>query len=329
VDANTLYTVSETPPAGWTGPNIRGLCDGDGTFEVPLEPGETGTCVVQNVAEEQTATLVVTKECIGTDDGTLFTISVSGFGSDSYGCGDSQEFEIDAGVEYTVSETAPDGWEGPNIRGACDGDGTVTLDPDETGTCVVQNVAEELASVSASKACNPDADPAATFTFTLYDASDDSVVDTATVSCGDIASFEGLEDGEYYVLESAVDGFTQDATNCGDAGDPIVVDPDEDASCTITNIELDGAPPAAPVEPEVIIVEVQPEAQPPAAPVEQAPVAQVLGVTQVITPPNTGDGGLADSEHSRGFMTPLLMLAGVTGLVTALSVRRLRHLKRR
>jgi hypothetical protein len=279
------------------------------------------------VAEEQFATLIVTKECIGTNDGTLFTISVSSFGSDSYGCGDSQEFEVQAGVEYTVSETAPDGWDGPNIRGACDGDGSVTLEADETGTCVVQNVAEELASVSASKACNPGADPAATFTFTLYDASDDSVVDTATVSCGDIASFEGLEDGEYYVLESAVDGFDQDATNCGDAGTPIVVDPDEDASCTITNIEVEGAPPASVVEtPEITVVIV--EAQPPAAPVEQAPVAQVLGVTQVITPPNTGDGGLADSEHSRGFITPLLMLTGVAGLVTALSVARLRHLKR-
>jgi hypothetical protein len=191
-------------------------------------------------------------------------------------------------------------------------------------------VAEELASVSASKACNPDADPAATFTFTLYDASDDSVVDTDTVGCGDIASFEGLEAGDYYVLETEVVGFDQVASGCGDAGDPISVGADEDFSCTITNIEelaptvVEPAPPASVVE-----VQVETQPQPPAAPVEATPVAQVLGVTQVITPPNTGDGGLADSEHSRGFMTPLLMLAGATGLVTALSVRRLRHLKRR
>jgi len=77
-------------------------------------------------------------------------------------------------------------------------------------------------------------------------------------------------------------------------------------------------------QPPAAIVEVEVTAQPPAAPVEQ-----VLGVQQVITPPNTGDAGLADSEHSRSFITQLLMLAGVAGLVTALSVARLRHLKRR
>ena len=64
------YIVDETPPAGWTGPNIRGLCDGDGTFTMVAGGG---TCVVTNVAEEATATLFIEKECIGTDDGTDFT----------------------------------------------------------------------------------------------------------------------------------------------------------------------------------------------------------------------------------------------------------------
>jgi hypothetical protein len=129
-----------------------------------------------------------------------------------------------------VSETPPDGWTGPNIRGLCDGDGTFTLGPDETGTCVVQNVAEEEA--------------------------------------------------------------------------------------------------VSPAAPTVVVIEVQ--AQPPAAPIEATatPVAQVLGVQQGITPPNTGDGGLKDAGSSRGLTIPMLILAGATGLVAALSVRRFRHLKR-
>ena len=77
------------------------------------------------------------------------------------------------------------------------------------------------------------------------------------------------------------------------------------------------------VEVEVEVLDAQ-QGQPPAAPVEQ-----VLGVQQVITPPNTGDGGLADTgRSSNGLMIPMLILTGAIGLVSALSAKRLRHLKR-
>jgi hypothetical protein len=108
---------------------------------VTLDAGETGTCVVTNTAAENTATLLIMKECVGTDDGSTFTIKVSGgIGSVALNCGEtSGPLTINAGTQYTVSETPPTGWTGPDIRGACDGDGTVTLDAGETGTCVVTN----------------------------------------------------------------------------------------------------------------------------------------------------------------------------------------------
>jgi hypothetical protein len=219
VDADVEYTISETPPAGWTGPDIRGLCDGDGTFT--LDPDDEGTCVVTNTAEEvDTATLFIVKECAEASDDE-FEIELSGFGSVFLSCGEMSDcITIESGVEYVVSEDAPDGWLEPSIRGACDGDGTVTLDEREDGTCVVRNTPEE-----------------------------------------------------------------------------------------------------EPLPPANIVSEVQ---QPRAAPVEQ-----VAGVRQVITPPNTGDGGLADTGRSgTGLMIPMLILMGAIGLVTALSAKRLRHLKR-
>jgi hypothetical protein len=167
VDADTEYTVSETPPTGWTGPDIRGACDGDGT--VTLDTGETGTCVVTNTAAENTATLLIMKECVGTDDGSTFTINVSGgIGSVALNCGETSDpLTINAGTQYTVSETPPTGWTGPDIRGACDGDGTVTLDAGETGTCVVTNTAEEnTATLLIMKEC-VGTDDGSTFTINV------------------------------------------------------------------------------------------------------------------------------------------------------------------
>ncbi|HEX5141952.1 MAG TPA: hypothetical protein VFX19_13495, partial [Dehalococcoidia bacterium] len=107
VDADTEYTVSETPPAGWTGPQFSGDCS-DGTVTVEAEA--TATCTVTNTAGEPntaTATLLIMKECVGTDDGSTFTINVSGgIGPVELGCGDTSDpLTVDADTEYTVSET--------------------------------------------------------------------------------------------------------------------------------------------------------------------------------------------------------------------------------
>jgi hypothetical protein len=67
-------------------------------------------------------------------------------------CGETSDpLTFDADVEYTVSETPPDGYAEPSIRGLCDGDGTFTLEPGETGTCVVRNT--RLATASIMKEC--------------------------------------------------------------------------------------------------------------------------------------------------------------------------------
>jgi len=313
VDANTVYTVSENPPAGWTGPDIRGLCDGDGTFT--LDPDDEGTCVVTNTAEEATATLFIEKECVGTDDGTDFTINVSGgIGPVVLGCGETSDpITVDADVEYTVSETPPAGWTGPDIRGLCDGDGTFTLDPDDEGTCVVTNTAEEMdtATLFIVKEC--------------AEASDDefeielSGFGSVFLSCGEMSDGITIESGvEYVVSEDAPDGWLEPSIRGACDGDgTVTLDEGEDGTCVVRN-----TPEEEPLPPANIVIEVQ---QPPAAPVEQ-----VAGVQQVITPPNTGDGGLVATERSSTgmMMIPMLILTGAIGLVAALSAKRLRHLKR-
>ena len=311
--ADTVYTVSETPPTGWAGPDIRGLCDGDGTFT--LDPDDEGTCVVTNTSEEATATLFIQKECIGTDEGTDFTINVSGgIGPVVIECGEiSDPITVLADTVYTVSETPPAGWTGPNIRGLCDGDGTFTLDADDEGTCVVQNVADEddTATLFIVKEC--------------AEASDDefeielSGFGSVFLSCGEMSDGITIEAGlEYFVSEDAPDGWLEPSIRGACDGDgTVTLDEGEDGICVVRNTpEEEPLPPA-----NIVVIEVQ---QPPAAPVEQ-----VAGVQQVITPPNTGDGALADTGRtSNGLMIPMLIVTGAIGLVSALSAKRLRHLKR-
>src|SRR5690606_36522684 len=91
-----------------------------------------------------------------------FVINLTGTGP--YGnqtvtldCGESESLTVEAGPTYTISETPPDGYAEPSIRGLCDGDGTFTLGEGETGTCVVSNtlldVGEGTASVTIMKEC--------------------------------------------------------------------------------------------------------------------------------------------------------------------------------
>jgi hypothetical protein len=128
-------------------PSIRGLCDGDGTFT--LGPGESGTCVVRNT---RLSTVVIEKECDpeNTDITTVFTINLTGpgaFGDQTVMlvCGQSSApLTVEADIEYDVSEEPAAGYIEPSIRGLCDGDGTFTIAPGTTGTCVVHNDREAV-----------------------------------------------------------------------------------------------------------------------------------------------------------------------------------------
>jgi hypothetical protein len=240
---------------------------------------------------EEIGSLAVLKTCTdGEGEFTFNLLNSADVEIDSLtaGCGETATFEdIPAGSGYSVVEEATDGFS--ETGNTCDNE---TIESGETSSCTITNTPddEDLGSIAVFKACNTGADPAADFTFTLY-TGDDEVIDTDVVSCGETASFVGLAADDYYVLESSIpDSFSEEATNCG----AIAVDPDEDEACTITNFEVEEA--VIPAPPQSIVVEVveptaEPTPQPPASPVEQ-----VLGVQQVITPPNTGDGGLVDTD---------------------------------
>jgi hypothetical protein len=148
------YTVSENE-TGYEA-SIRGACDGDGTVTLSDEDDFEGTCVIRNEAVSNAADLTVVKECADSYYGH-FTIKVTGPEYHKYlelKCGEQETLSVHAGVEYTVSEHEEK--YDASIRGACDGDGTVTLaEPGDKGTCVVRNEAHDKCDYGYNK-CDDD-----------------------------------------------------------------------------------------------------------------------------------------------------------------------------
>jgi hypothetical protein len=148
VTSGVTYTVSETDATGYN-TSIRGACDGDGTVRFPFQGGYTGTCVVSNTAVSTPSVITLQKECAGQYTGP-FTINVSGTGINTnrvLGCNETATVDVTSGVTYTVSEVGADGYN-VSIRGACDGDGTVSFpfQGEYTGTCVVRNQANTVSA---------------------------------------------------------------------------------------------------------------------------------------------------------------------------------------
>jgi len=237
VEANVQYTVSEDAHTGYQNPpNIRGLCDGDGTMTAL--PGSTNTCVISNVLVAQTATLRITKECATADANTQFTINLAGPNGApvSLACGaTSSPITINANTTYTVSETPPTGYQEPSIRGACDGNGTVSLAPNASGTCVVRNT--KLATVVLQKECAQGDNGTG---FVIHLTGPGKYGDqSATLNCGQSSSVLTVEANvQYTVSEDAHTGYQNPPNIRGlcDGDGTMTALPGSTNTCVISNV---------------------------------------------------------------------------------------------
>ncbi len=138
VSPGVVYTVGEIDPGPEYVGTIGGDCAPDGT--ITLAPGDNRTCTVTN--DDVPPELIVTKRVTNDGGGTAgpgdFTLRVDG-GVGVVTSGDATE--VDAGVEYTVSEDdpGPPGYEQVSIGGDCAPDGTITLALAEVAECFIDN----------------------------------------------------------------------------------------------------------------------------------------------------------------------------------------------
>ncbi|MCC7364444.1 MAG: hypothetical protein IT303_08725, partial [Dehalococcoidia bacterium] len=242
------YVVSEGPHPGYES-SIRGACDGDGS--VTLVAGESYTCVVRNDDSGSTgnASLTIIKELVNDDDGIAaegdFTISVSRGGteveSDS-GSATGVTYSLPAG-DYVVAEGPHPGYES-SIRGACDGDGTVTLAAGESYTCTVRNddiaASEETGTLTVIKeVVNDDEGVSVAGDFMISVMSGGTDVAGSPAAGSDTGTAYTLDAGTYTVSEGFYTGYTTAFAGDCAADGTVNMTAGADLTCTVVNDDTD------------------------------------------------------------------------------------------
>jgi hypothetical protein len=198
---------------------------------------------------EETQTLTVTKQCVGTTEGQFDLLvdgSIHGSG-ENVGCGEGTgAVEVDADT-YTVSENIDSG--GPFTTTTFGGDcnpstGVVTVAEGEDAACTVINTLEGEVpdtTLTVVKDCGDFVGTGPTFTFLI----DGSPVDGLTATCDSISETVSIDPGVDFDLAEDLDlpeGWSFDSASC-DAGGPEAIDggvelnADEgaDITCTFVN----------------------------------------------------------------------------------------------
>lgn len=247
LDAGT-YVVTEGPHAGYTN-SIRGACDGDGSITVVA--GQSYTCVVSNndMPTSDPAHLTVVKEMVNDNGGTGvagdFQISVMQNGSAVHtdaGSATGVTYDLPAGA-YMVVEGAHAGY-ASSIRGACDGDGSVTLAAGQSYTCVVSNN-DNAAPASITVIKDAGGAVGQSFHFAspgLGNGAFDLDDDPGTAMSNTI-TFSDVAPGTYSITEAAYDGWRLISALCSSptkgpmtpSSTEIIVAPGDDIICTFVN----------------------------------------------------------------------------------------------
>jgi hypothetical protein len=233
IDAGT-HTASESGSLLDTGAYVaggwRGDCETDGTFTAVN--GGSYDCIITNTDVAPTLTLI--KVVVNDDGGDAtaadFQAAING---NDVPWGVAQT--LTAGVEYTASESGPDGYAASAWTGDCDGSDTITLSPGEDATCVITNddIAPTLTVVK--DVINDDGGNAEVGDFALF-------IDDAQVTSGDTQTMAA--NTAYTVSETPVDGYAQTSLVCTDdateatVANPVILDEGQDVTCVITNDDL-------------------------------------------------------------------------------------------
>jgi uncharacterized repeat protein (TIGR01451 family) len=135
------YTVTENQRSGYQLDGIRGACDGNGNVSIAVNDNKT--CIIRNVATSSpppppsgSARLTLIKEVQGgSASASDFELRVGGQTIRS-----GQSVTLNPG-SYTVTENQRSGYELDGVRGACEGNGSITLSAGDNKTCILTNVA--------------------------------------------------------------------------------------------------------------------------------------------------------------------------------------------
>ncbi|MGE0134410.1 MAG: hypothetical protein AB7L91_03585 [Dehalococcoidia bacterium] len=153
--------------------------------------------------------LTVVKACVpDPDDGSTFNITIEGDQQEpnvsEIQCGDELTFQLEWGVDYTLSESfIPDGWfDNEVISGFCSSTGDFTFVQGQTNpeqTCTITNT-PNVPTVQLEKSCEPE-DLVGEFTLALYEGN--SFIAAYELECGETSPPIIIELGvEYTVVEN-------------------------------------------------------------------------------------------------------------------------------
>lgn len=217
------YTVSETNQPGYTAGTWGGDCASDGT--VTVAAGESKTCTITN--NDIQPLLTVTKVVVNDNGGTL---SVNDFPLfvDSTGVTSGVQNGFNAG-SYVISETEDSGYSA-TISGDCDANGNVSLSVGDVKSCTVTNDDIGPTLTLIKTVVNDNGGTLGVSDFNLY-------IDGVAATSGQ--AYEATAGVEITVTEDEVYGYEASAWG-GDcsADGKITLSPGENATCTITNDDI-------------------------------------------------------------------------------------------
>ena len=153
------YTITEGAKSGWTAVGSSGEC----SFEVnyPADADRQFSCTFTNRRPAHAAAIKITQP-VGAEAGWTMTLSGPGAGVG----GESQDTDangnvafatdLQAGGQYTITETNQSGWDAQAPTGSCDFTVDYPADADRTFTCTFTNI--QRAHVRVSKTVSGSSD---------------------------------------------------------------------------------------------------------------------------------------------------------------------------
>jgi hypothetical protein len=230
---------------------VGGDCDADGL--VQIAPGESATCTITNVRrpeESKVAELTLQKVCAPSTDSGRFNLRIDGVTEQEVSCGGQLgPLVLEPGTHH-VGEGAAAGIDLSGyttvIGGACHADGSITLTAGTSATCTITNVRHGAATavLTVVKHCQPahdsgqfvlDIDEQEFHGIRCGQSTGPITVAAGTRLVGEVATPPAI--GDNYTTE-----FGGDCTASG----TITLAPNQDATCTVTNIRIHHPPPPPP-----------------------------------------------------------------------------------
>ncbi|MBI5951934.1 MAG: VWA domain-containing protein [Chloroflexi bacterium] len=212
------YTVVEPVVTGYT--TTYNNCS-----DVTVTPGGTATCTITN--DDQPGTLIVEKEVINDNGGTLgaeaFSFSVNGGDLTPFEADGVNQLTVDAGT-YTVTEAAVDGYTTSYTNCA-----DVAVPNGGSTTCTITNDDKAGKLIIEKVVVNDNGGALAAKDFSF------------SVNGGTAVTFEEdgvneviVDAGTYSITEPAVEGYATTYSNCSNVDIPL----GGSATCTITNDDI-------------------------------------------------------------------------------------------